>query len=61
MAISMKEIGVDANPSKPGTYDVEVDGILSIFQITLDFDGQSWNIDGAFQGKRIWWFDTNKE
>lgn len=60
MDTRMKEIGVDANPSTPGAYDVTIEGIRSMFPITLDFDGQLWNIDEEFWNRRIWWIDTNK-
>lgn len=53
-----KEIGVDSNPSKPGTYGVTIEGIRSMLPITLVFDGQLWNIDREFRNRRIWWYEN---
>jgi hypothetical protein len=55
------EIGVDPNPTEPGSYNVEVENIMFCMPEYFKFDGEKWDIPTHFQGRRIWWYNVRYE
>jgi hypothetical protein len=55
------EIGVDPNPTEPGSYNVEVENIMFCMAEYFHFDGGKWDIPTEFQGRRIWWYNVRYE
>jgi hypothetical protein len=49
-------IGRDKNPEKPGSYNVDVEGIMFCCAYYLEFDGISWEIPSEFADRKIWWY-----
>lgn len=53
-------IGVDPNPSKPGEYNIEIEGIMSCFAIFATFDGEKWDIPEFYFSQKkdckVWWY-----
>lgn len=54
-------IGVDPNPSEPGEYNIEIEGIVSCCAIFVNFDGEKWDIPSYYfetgQDCKVWWYD----
>lgn len=47
-------------PSKPGSYEIDVEGIMFCFAQFLNFDGERWEtIPKYWANRKIFWYDYN--
>ena len=58
--MSRNLIGVDPNPTEPGSYNIDIEGIMACCAIYAEFDGEKWHIPEYYvedKDGKVWWYD----